>query len=197
MLIGKENVNEEQYYGYIKVIINNNGIVCILVWCDLYVVLQLSKKLYNVVGCEYVIQFNVDDQVILKKLLFQLEVLFILEGNKLILYQFIVKVILQVGFIFVGDELKICGEVSDILVVFVFYLEEDEIEVDVFDDFGFLLLGYLLLWYMIDVRKLIQELNKCFMKIRIEYDFEVLVFMVLVLSFIFDWEIRYGFFLKE
>ena len=196
-VIGKENANEEQYYGYTKVYTNNNGIACIPAWCDSYVVLQSSKKSYNAVGREHVIQLNADDQVTLKKLSPQLEASSILEGNKSTSYQFTAKVTSQAGPIFTGDELKTCGEVSDTLVAFAFYLEEEEIEVDEFDDFGSLPPGHPLSWYTTDARKPNQKPNKCFMKIRTEYDFAAPVPMVSVLSFTPDRQIRYGFSLKK
>ena len=196
-LIGKENANEEQYYGYTKAITNNNGIACIPAWCDSYVVLQSSKKSYNVVGREHVIQLNADDQVTLKKLSPQLEASSILEGNRSTSFQFTAKVTSQAGPIFAGDELKKCGEVSDTLVAFAFYLEENEIEVDEFDDFGSLPPGHPLSWYTSDASEPNQEPNKCFMKIRTEYDFEAPVPMVSVQSFTPNRQTRYGFSLKE
>ncbi len=49
-LIGKENTNQEQYYGYTKGITNKNRIACIPAWCDSNVVLQSTKVSYNADG---------------------------------------------------------------------------------------------------------------------------------------------------
>ena len=196
-LIGKENANEEQYYGYTKAITNNNGIACIPAWCDSYVVLQSSKKSYNAVGRQHIIQLNADDQVTLKKLSPQLEASSILEGNKSTSYQFSAKVASHAGPIFAGDESKKCGDVSDTLVAFAFYLEENEIEVDEFDDFGSVPPGHPLSWYTSDASKPNQEPNKCFIKIRTEYSiFRATIPMVSVQSFTPNQQIRYGFSLK-
>ena len=192
-LIGKENANEEQYYGYTKAITDNNGIACIPAWCDSYVVLQSSKKSFDGDGTVRVTQLNADDGVTLKKLSPQLEASSILEGNESTSYQFTAKVTSQAGPIFAGDELKKCGEVSDTLVAFAFYLEENEIKLDAFDDFGSLPPGHPLSWYTTDASKP----NKCFMKIRTEYDYETPVPMVSVQSFTPNRQTRYGFSLKE
>ncbi|XP_020605848.1 cartilage intermediate layer protein 1-like isoform X2 [Orbicella faveolata] len=196
-LIGKENANEEQYYGYTKAITNRNGIACIPAWCDSYVVLQSSKVSNNVDGSKRVIQLNAEHQVTLVKLSPQLEASSISEGNKSTSFQFIAKVTSQAGPIFAGDEMHKCRDVSDTLVAFAFYLEEKEIEVDVFDDFGSLPPGHPLSWYAMDASKPNQEPNKCFMKIRTEYYIEASVPMVSVQSFTPNQEIRYGFSIKE
>ena len=158
-LIGKENANEEQYYGYTKAITNNNGIACIPAWCDSYVVLQSSKRSYNAVGRQHVTQLNADDQVTLMKLSPQLEASSILEGNKSTSYQFAAKVTSHAGPIFAGDESKKCGDVSDTFVAFAFYLEENEIEVDEFDYFSSLPPGHPLSLYTSDASKPNQELK--------------------------------------
>ena len=198
-LIGKENANEEQYYGYTKAITNNNGIACIPAWCDSYVVLQSSKKSYNAVGRQHIIQLNADDQVTLKKLSSQLEASSILEGNKSTSYQFSAKVTSHAGPIFTGGELKKCGAVSDTLVTFAFYLEENEIEVDEFDDFGSVHVppGHPLSWYTSDASKPNQEPNKCFLKIRTDHGVFESIPMVSVQSFTPNRQIRYGFSLKR
>ena len=196
-LIGKENANEEQYYGYTKAFTDNNGIACIPGWCDSYVALQSSKKSFDVDGTVRVTQLNADDGVTLKKLSPQLESS-ILEGNESpTSYQFTAKVTSQAGPIFTGDELKKCGEVSDTSVAFAFYLEENEIKADAFDDFGSLPPGHPLSWYTTDASKPNQEPNKCFMKIRTEYYNEAPVPMVSVQSFTPNRQTRYGFSLKE
>ena len=196
-LIGKENANEEQYYGYTKAITDRNGIACIPAWCDSYVVLQSRKVSNNVDGSERVSQLNADDQVTLVKLSPQLEASSILEGNKSTSYQFIAKVTSQAGPIFAGDEMHKCRDVSDTLVAFAFYLEEKEIEVDAFDDFGSLPPGHPLSWYTMDVSKPKQEPNKCFMKMRtVIWDGKQFP-MVSVQSFTPNQQIRYGFSIKE
>ena len=195
-LTGKENANDEQYYGYTKAITNSNGIACIPAWCDSYVVLQSRKVSYNLDGSDRIIQLNADDQVNLVKLSPQLEASSILERNKSTLYQFTAKVTSQAGPIFAGDEMHKCRDVSDTLVAFAFYLEENEIEVE-FDDFGSLPPGHPLSWYTADVNQPNQERSKCFMKIRTEYDFLPPVPMVSVQSFTPDRQIRYGFSIKE
>ena len=196
-LIGKENANEEQYYGYTKAITNENGIACIPAWCDSYVVLQSRKVSHYFRGSKRVIQLNADDQVTLGKLSPQLEASSIMEGNKSTSYQFSAKVTLEAGPIFAGDELKKCYDVSDTLVAFAFNLEENETEVDEFHDFGSFPPGHPLSWYQTDVNKPNQEPNKCFVKIRTEYDLEAPFPMVSVQSFTPNHEIRYGFSLKE
>ena len=196
-LIGKENANDEQYYGYTKAITNSNGIACIPAWCDSYVVLQSRKVSYNLDGSDRIIQLNADDQVTLVKLSPQLEASSILEENKSTSYQFTAKVTSQAGPIFAGDEMHNCRDVSDTLVAFAFYLEENEIEVDAFDDFGSLPPGHPLSWYTADVNKPDQERSKCFMKIKTEYEIEVPVPMVSVQSFTPDLQIRYGFSIKK
>ena len=198
-LIGKENADEEQYYGYNKAITNKNGIACIPAWCDSFVVLQSSKMSYNSDGSERVIQLNADDQATLVKLSPLLEASSILKGNKSTSYQFTAKVISQAGPIFAGDEMNKCHDVSDNLVAFAFYVEDNEIEVDAFDDFGSFPPGHPMSWYTTDAGKPNQEPNKCFMKIRTEYTYDSYLAtpMVSVQSFTPDGKNRYGFSIKE
>ena len=196
-LIGKENANEEQYYGFTEEYTNRNGIACIPAWCDSYVVLQSSKVSFNVDGNERVSQLTADDKVTLVKLSPQLEASSIPQGNKSTSYQFTAKVTSQAGLIFAGDEMHKCLDFSDNLLAFAFFLEEKEIEVDAFDDFGSYPPGHPLSWYVLDASKPNQEPNKCFMKIRTEYLFEAPVPVVSVQSFTPNQQIRYGFSLKE
>lgn len=196
ILIGKENADEEQYYGYNKAITNKNGIACIPAWCDSFVVLQSSKMSYNADGSERVIQLNADDQATLVKLSPLLEASSILKGNKSTSYQFTAKVISQAGPIFAGDETNKCHDVSDNLVAFAFYVEDNEIEVDAFDDFGSFPSGHPMSWYTTDAGKPNQEPNKCFVKIKTEYDWG-LPPMVSVQSYTPDVKNRYGFSIKE
>ena len=198
-LIGKENANEEQYYGYTEDFTNRNGIACIPAWCDSYVVLQSSKVLSNVDGSKRVSQLNADDQVTLVKLSPQLEASPIPGWNKSTSYQFTAKVTSQAGPIFAGDEMHKCRDVSDNLVAFAFFLEEKEMEVDAFDDFGSYPPGHPLSWYTMDASKPNQEPNKCFMKIRTEYYmyYEEQIPLVSVQSFTPNQQIRYGFSIKE
>ena len=195
-LIGKENADGEQYYGYTKAITNKNGIACIPAWCDSNVVLQSSKLSYNADGSQRVSRLNADDRVTLVKLPPQLEAS-VLEGNKSTSYQFTAKVTSQAGPVFAGDEMNKCLDLSDTLVAFGFYLEEKEIKVEELEDFGSRPPGHPLSWYTTDASRPNQEPNKCFMKIRTEYDFEGPVPMVSVQSFTPNREIRYGFSIKE
>jgi len=196
ILIGKENADEEQYYGYNKAITNKNGIACIPAWCDSFVVLQSSKMSYNADGSERVIQLNADDQATLVKLSPLLEASSILKGNKSTSYQFTAKIISQAGPIFAGDETNKCHDVSDNLVAFAFYVEDNEIEVDAFDDFGSFPPGHPMSWYTADAGKPNQEPNKCFVKIKTEYYWD-LPPMVSVQSYTPDVKNRYGFSIKE
>ena len=167
-LIGKENANEEQYYGYTRAVTNKNGIACIPAWCNSYVILQSSRMSFDVDGTVCVTQLNADEGVTLVKLSPQLEATSILKGNKSTSYEFTAKVTSQVGPIFAGDEMDKCRDVSSTLVAFALYLEEKKIEVDELDDFGSLPPGHPLSWYTIDASKPNQEPNKCFMKIKTE-----------------------------
>ena len=195
-LIGKENANDEQYYGYTKAITNSNGIACIPAWCDSYVVLQSRKVSYNLDGSDRVIQLNTDDQVSLAELSPQLEASSVLEGNKSTSYQFTAKLTSQAGPIFAGDEIHKCRDVNDSLVAFAFYLEENTIEVE-FDDFGSFPPGHPLSWYTIDASKPNQERSKCFMKIITVYYSGDPFPLVSVQSFSPNRQIRYGFSIKE
>ena len=196
-LIGKENANEEQYYGYTKAITNKNGIACIPAWCDSYVVLQSSKMSYNADGSGRITQLNADDRATLVKLSPQLEASSILVGNKSTSFQFAAKVTSQAGPIFAGDEINKCLDADDTLVAFAFYLEENEINVEELDDFGSWPPGHPLSWYTADANKPNQEPNKCFMKIKTEYYREGPVPMVSVQSFTPNRETRYGFSVKK
>ena len=182
-LIGKENANEEQYYGYTRAVTNKNGIACIPAWCDSYVILQSSRMSFDVDGTVRVTQLNADEGVTLVKLSPQLEATSILKGNKSTSYELTAKVTSQVGPIFAGDEMDKCRDVSSTLVAFAFYLEEKKIEVDELHDFGSLPPGHPLSWYTIDASKPNQEPNKCFMKIKTEYGKTAPVRMVSVQSF--------------
>ena len=196
-LIGKENANEEQYYGYTREVTNKNGIACIPAWCDSYVILQSSRMSFDVDGTVRVTQLNADEGVTLVKLSPQLEATSILKGNKSTSYEFTAKVTSQVGPIFAGDEMDKCRDVSSTLVAFAFYLEEKKIEVDELDDFGSLPPGHPLSWYTIDASKPNQEPNKCFMKIKTEYGKTAPVRMVSVQSFTPNQQIRYGFSIRK
>ncbi|KAL9958321.1 hypothetical protein ACROYT_G035323 [Oculina patagonica] len=194
-LIGKENTNQEQYYGYTKEITNKNGIACIPAWCDSNVVLQSTKLSYNADGSESVSQLNPDD-TILEKLAPELEAS-VIEGNESRSFQFTTKVTSQAGPVFGGDEMNKCLDLSDSLLAFRFRLDEAEVKLNELDDFGSRPPGHPLSWYTTDARKPNQEPKKCFIKIKTEYLQQDAVPWVSVQSFTPDRQTRYGFSLKE
>ncbi|KAL9953639.1 hypothetical protein ACROYT_G041089 [Oculina patagonica] len=195
-LIGKENTEQEQYYGYTEGITNKNGIACIPAWCDSNVVLQSSKMSFNADGSESVSQLNPDD-TILEKLSPRLEAS-VVEGNESRSFQFTTKVTSQAGPIFGGDEMNKCLDLSDTLVAFRFYLNETKSKPNQVDDFGSRPPGHPLSWYTTDAGEPNQEPKKCFLKIKIEYDAPYSPApMVSVQSFAPDRQTRYGFSLKE
>ena len=194
-LIGKENNDQEQYYGYTKRITNKNGIACIPAWCDSNVVLQSSKMPYNADGSRRVIPLNPDDTV-LEKLSPGLEAS-VIEGNDSSSFQFTTKVISQAGPIFSNDEMNKCLDLSDTLMAFRFYFNETKIKLKQLDDFGSRPPGHPLSWYTTDASKPNQEPTKCFIKISAGYRLESKVPWVYVQSFTPDCKSRYGYSRKE
>ncbi|XP_078344733.1 cartilage intermediate layer protein 1-like [Oculina patagonica] len=194
-LIGKENTNQEQYYGYTKEITNKNGIACIPAWCDSNVVLQSTKLSCNADGSERVSKLNLDD-TILEKLAPELEAS-VIEGNESRSFQFTTKVTSQAGPIFGGDEMNKCVDLSDSLLAFSFRLDEAEVKLNELDDFGSRPPGHPLSWYTTDASKPNQEPKKCFLKIKTEYRSQDSVPWVSVQSFTPDRQTRYGFSSKE
>ncbi len=197
-LIGKENTDQEQYYGFTKAVTNKNGIACVPAWCDSNVVLQSNKyKLtYNTDGSERVSQLHPDNAV-LEKLSAGLEAS-VVEGNELSSFQFAAKVISQAGPIFGSDEINKCLDLSDTLVAFRFHLNETKIELNELDDFGSRPPGHPLSWYTTDASKPNQEPKKCFLKILTFYDKPMHEApMVSVQSYTPDLKTRYGFSLKN
>ncbi|KAL9953643.1 hypothetical protein ACROYT_G041093 [Oculina patagonica] len=195
-LIGKENAEQEQYYGYTEGITNKNGIACVPAWCDSNVVLQSSKLSFNADGSNRVSQLN-PDNTILEKLPPRLEAS-VVEGNESRSFQFTTKVTSLTGPIFGGDEMNKCLELSDTLMVFRFHLNETKIELSQVDDFGSRPPGHPLSWYTTDASKPNLELKKCFVKITTEYETSNgPAPMVSVQSFTPDGQTRYGFSVKE
>lgn len=189
-LIGKENTDQEQYYGYTQGITDENGIACIPAWCDSNVVLQASKS----------DSYDIDllqlapDRTSLEKLSPYLEAS-VLEGNKSSSFQFSAKVTSHAGPVFGGDELNKCLDLSNDLVAFRFYSKEAPNKLD---DFGARPPGHPLAWYTRDNdSKPNQEPNKCFMKIAIQYNEYVSVPMVSVQSFTPNRQTRYGFSMRK
>ena len=188
-LIGKEDTDQEQYYGYTQSITDENGIACIPAWCDSNVVLQVSKSDSYEVS---LLQLT-PDPTTLEKLSPYLEAS-VLEGNKSSSFQFSVKVTSQAGPVFGSEELNKCLDLSNDLVAFGFYSKD---ELTKLDDFGASPPGHPLAWYARGDSKPNQEPNKCFMKIAIQYDQYVSVPMVSVQSFTPSRFTRYGFSMRK
>ena len=186
-LIGKENTDQEQYYGYTQGITDENGIACIPAWCDSNVVLQASTS-----QAIDLLQL-IPDRTSLEKLSPYLEAS-VLEGNKSSSFQFSAKVTSQAGPVFGNDELNKCLDLSNDLVAFRFYSND---ALNKLDDFGTRPPGHPLAWYTRDDSKPNQEPNKCFMKIAIQYNEFVSVPMVSVQSFTPNRQTRYGFSLRK
>ena len=194
-LIGKENTDQEQYYGYTQGTTNKNGIACIPAWCDSNVVLQSSKLSFNADGSERVSQLRPDESI-LEKLAPGIEAS-VIKGNESRSFQFTTKVTSQAGPIFGGQELNKCLDVSDTLVAFKFFVNETKIKLNQLDDFGSRPPGHPLSWYTRDAINPNQEPNKCFLKIKtILFQHEPIP-MVSVQSFAPDRQTRYGFSLKD
>ena len=194
-LIGKENTDQEQYYGYTKETTNKNGIACIPAWCDSNVVLQSSKVSFNSDGSERFSYLN-PDRTILEKLAPELEAS-VIEGNESRSFQFTTKVISQAGPIFGGEELNKCLDVSDTLVAFKFFVNETKIKLNQLDDFGSRPPGHPLSWYTTDASNPNQEPNKCFLKVKTIHFRDEPIPMVSLQSFATDRQSRYGFSLKD
>ena len=196
-LIGKENTDQEQYYGYTKETTNKNGIACIPAWCDSNVVLQSSKVSLNADGSERFSYLN-PDKTILEKLAPELEAS-VIEGNESSSFQFTAKFSSQAGPIFGGHEINKCLDLSDTLVALRFFVNETKIKVNELDDFGSRPPGHPLSWYTTDASKPSQEPNKCFLKIKtigLCY-LDIPIPMVSVQSFAPDRQTRYGYSLKD
>ena len=194
-LIGKENTDQEQYYGYTKGTTNKNGIACIPAWCDSNVVLQSSKlSFFDADGSERVSQLSPDESI-LEKVAPGIEAS-VIKGNESRSFQFTTKETSQVGPIFGGEEINKCLDLSDTLVAFRFVLNETKIKLNQLDDFGSRPPGHPLSWYTTDASNPNQEPNKCFLKIKTINFPDKPIPMVSVQSFAPDRQSRYGFSLK-
>lgn len=199
-LIGKENTNQEQYYGFTQEVTNKDGIACIPAWCDSNVVLQSSKKTFNYTngGTKAILIHLNPDRSTLNKLTSELEAS-IIQGDESNSFTFVVKVTSQAGPIFGGDELTKCLDSSqDNLQSFKFHFKETKQELPKeFSDFGSRPPGHPLSWYTSDAAKPNQEVKKCFARFLVSSYPESEPPMISVQSFTPDRQKMYGFSIKR
>lgn len=115
-LIGKDDANREQYYGYTQEVTNKKGIACIPAWCDSNVFLQSSGLFLLANGSRSFMHINLDT-TILETLPSELEAS-IVQGKESSSYSFTAKAISQAGPVFRVDEVNKCHDPADNLLAF-------------------------------------------------------------------------------
>ena len=199
-LIGKENTNQEQYYGYTQGVTNRDGIACIPAWCDSNVVLQSNKKTFNFTNGgkkATLIHLNPDTST-LNKLTSELEAS-IIHGDESNSFTFVAKVTSHAGPIFGDDELTKCLDSSqNNLQSFKFHFKETKQELpEELSDFSSRPPGHPLSWYTSDAVKPNQEAKKCFARVLVSLNSEFEVPRIFVQSFTPDRRNMYGFSMKR
>ena len=200
-LIGRENTEQEQYYGFTDDVTNSRGIACIPAWCDSDVFLQSKMLSWDLrSGSEHVVQLR-PDETILDKLSTALSAS-IVEGNVSSSFKFTTKISSQLGPIFGGDEKLKCLDPDENLLAFQFHIDginqtTPKTEVD---DFGSWPPGHPLSWYTKDASRPDNERTKCFVKVFVaitNYALQVPSYLVMVQSFTPNFRRKYGFSIRE
>ena len=197
-LIGRENTNQEQYYGFTNDVTNSRGIACIPAWCDSDVFLQSKMLSWDRGGSEHVGQL-IPDQSILDKLPSALYAS-IVEGNVSSSFKFTTKISSQLGPIFGGDEKLKCLDTDENLLAFQFHFNGINTPKTEVDDFGSWPPGHPLSWYTKDAGRPDNERTKCFVKVSAlirDSDFYLSLPLVMVQSFTPNFRRKYGFSIRE
>ena len=199
-LIGRENTDQEQYYGFTNDITNSRGIACIPAWCDSDVFLQSKMLSWDLRGgSEHVAQLR-PDETILDKLSTALNAS-IVEGNVSSSFKFTTKISSQVGPIFGGDEKLKCLDPDENLLAFQFHIDgiNQTTPKTKVDDFGSWPPGHPLSWYTKDASRPDNERTKCFAKVSYynPYGHYLSPTLVMVQSLTPNFGRKYGFSIRD
>ena len=196
-LIGRENTDQEQYYGFTNDVTNTHGIACIPAWCESDVFLQSKMLSWDLrSGSEHVGQL-IPDKIILEKLPSVLNAS-IVEGNASSSFKFTTKISSHVGPIFGGDEKLKCLDPDENLLAFQFLFNGINTPKNEVDDFGSWPLGHPLSWYTKDASKPDNERTKCFVKVSaLSWGSYISLPLVMVQSFTPNFRRKYGFSIRE
>ena len=198
-LIGKEDEDQQQYYGYTQSVTNQNGVACVPAWCDSNVYLQASRLKFHLAEDKNLgrsISYSIPDNLILESLPPELSVS-IVEGNETNFFRFKTKPSSSNGPIFRGDELDKCLDDVNNAKAFRFYARKME-KAEELNYFGSRPKDHPLSWYTTDPELSEKEVKKCFVKIKIDPDMlDGSVPLISVESYTPDRKERYGFSVKR